>query len=103
MLVSFIVFVLIAGGALTALAFFMNGGRSADEAGQWVKDSVHAWREGALETDRFEVELKDTRVKDVFSSFDQAEGSGYLSMSEVNSTFRPVTDSFQHTVLRRHA
>lgn len=103
MLVAFLIFVIVAAVALTSLAFLMNGGRSANEAGRWVKDSVHAWREGELELDHFEIDVEDTRVKDVFSSFDEADGNGYVSMSDVNTALRPMADSFHHVLLRRRA
>lgn len=101
MLIPFLIFVVAASVALILLAFFMNSGRSVDETGQWIKDSVHAWREGELELDSFEIDVQDTRVKDVFSSFDEADGSGYVSMGDVNTALRPVADSFQHVLLRR--
>ncbi len=98
MLIPFLIFVVAA-----SVALFMNSGRSVDETGQWIKDSVHAWREGELELDSFKIDVQDTRVKDVFSSFDEADGSGYVSMGDVNTALRPVADSFQHVLLRRKA
>lgn len=85
--------------ALSVVAFFLNGGRPIEERSKWVKDSMQAWREGQLEANAFEVELKDAHVNDVFSTFEAADEAAYLSFDEIGTALKPVTDQLQHVRL----
>ena len=95
MLVAIGMFVVVAALALGVVAVFLNGGRSFDENGRWMKESFHAWRHGELDDRAYEVKLEDTAAHDVFTSFEQADGQGYVSMGEVSAAFKPVAHSLE--------
>ncbi|MDD7686745.1 MAG: hypothetical protein PT944_02355 [Actinomycetaceae bacterium] len=101
MLIALVIFVVVAALALGVVALFLNEGHPIEERSKWVKDSVQAWRDGELEMDNYHVELKDAKVNDVFSTFEAADGDGYLSFGELETTLKPVTDQLQHVRLPR--
>ncbi|MDD7465545.1 MAG: hypothetical protein PUK59_04840 [Actinomycetaceae bacterium] len=101
MLVALVIFVVVAALALSVVALFLNEGRPIEERSKWVKDSVQAWRDGELEMDAYQVELKDAKVNDVFSTFEAADGDGYLSFDELETTLKPVTSQLQHVRIPR--
>ncbi|MDY5584486.1 MAG: hypothetical protein SPG61_01655 [Arcanobacterium sp.] len=49
-----------------------------------LRDSYQAWRNDELKLDNFELEIKEAKVSDVFSSFEAAPGDGYLSFEEIS-------------------
>lgn len=101
--VSILIFLAVAIVALATVALFLNDGRTLGENGRWVKDSVQVWRESKQDTTPYEVNIEDAHVNDVFTSFEEASGDGYLSLEEVSSTLKPVTEPFSHVKFLKKA
>lgn len=73
--------------SLGGLAYFANASARAkgESLDAWVADSVQAWRSKDLDTDDFDVRMKDTNLDDVFSTFEAASGPAYVTPSEIRN------------------
>ncbi|WP_124055070.1 hypothetical protein [Arcanobacterium ihumii] len=93
MLITVLLF-LIAGAASISLVLYLLGfGRKDLQARQMLESSVSDWRNDDLSLDSFEVKVKETRIDDVFTTFVEADGDGYINFEPINDRVMEIAES----------
>lgn len=90
-----LIMLLIVGGALIAGAVrvYKNNGHRAEKGRQWVEESVSAWRSKELSRGQFDIHVTDTKLDDLFSTFDHDDGDPYYSPDGIENQMVNVTGS----------
>ncbi|MBM7825678.1 hypothetical protein JOD55_001505 [Arcanobacterium pluranimalium] len=93
MLITALLFAVAACISVLFVMYLLGFGRKNLNARKILEDSVTDWRNDELDLDAFDVKTQETSISEVFSTFKEAEGDGYVSFDQLNERVLGIAES----------
>ncbi|MFC5369480.1 hypothetical protein [Arcanobacterium bovis] len=93
MLITAVLFLVAVCASVAFVLYLLGFWRKDLQARKMLEETVSDWRNDDLDLDSFEVKTQETAIGDVFTTFKEADGNGYVSFDQLNERAMSIAES----------